>query len=150
MNVVGNNFHVVGYWSDETQLSKQYPSSVLSPPNQNNSMDKLGIVIWPGGSTEVPRGWVLPASGKRMKIGVPGKDGFKQFVTVTFDRIRNQSKVTGFCIDVFDAVLSRLDYALPYDLIPYGGENHTHPYNDLVYQVHLKVRSLIKLELYFF
>jgi hypothetical protein len=78
-----------------------------------------------------------------MKIGVPIKDGFTQLVTVKFDRSRNESSVTGFCIDAFDAVLSRLDYALPYDLIPYAeeGQNHTQSYNDLVQNVYRKVCS---------
>eukprot|EP00253_Pinus_taeda_P021570 PITA_21570 len=137
-NVVGNGYRVVGYWNDETQLSKQLPSAASSPFSPNNTIGDLKTVIWPGGSTEVPRGWEQPTSGKRLKIGVPVKHGFTEFVTVTFDSSRNRSNVSGFCIDVFDAVVNRLDYAMPYDLIPYGDENHTHSYDDLVYQVHLK------------
>eukprot|EP00253_Pinus_taeda_P033031 PITA_33031 len=143
-NVVGNGYRVVGYWNDETQLSKQLPSGASSPSNPNNTIGDLKTVIWPGGSTEVPRGWEQPTSGKRLKIGVPVKHGFTEFVTVTFDSSRNRSNVTGFCIDVFDAVVNRLDYALPYDLIPYGNNNHTHYYDDLVDQVHLEVASLAR------
>lgn len=66
---------------------------------------------------------------------MPVKDGFKEFLTVTYDQTHNESIVTGFCKDVSDAVLKRVNYALPYDLIPYP--NHT--YNDLVYQVYLQV-----------
>eukprot|EP00253_Pinus_taeda_P024188 PITA_24188 len=137
-NLVGNGYHVVGYWNDETQLSKQLPSGASSPSSPNNTIGDLKTVIWPGGSTEVPRGWEQPSSGKRLKIGVPVKHGFTEFVTVTLDSSRNRSNVSGFCIDVFDAVVNRLDYALPYDLIPYGDNNHTHYYDDLVDQVHLK------------
>ena len=74
-----------------------------------------------------------------MKIGVPPKSGFPEFLSVAFDS-SNQSKVTGFCIDVFNAVLSRLHHALPYDLIPYSNDD----YDDLVYQVYLKVSSVVR------
>eukprot|EP00253_Pinus_taeda_P033447 PITA_33447 len=137
-NVVGKSYNVIGYWSNETRLSKQLPSGASSPSRHNNTNHDLKAVIWPGGSTEVPRGWEQPTSGKRLKIGVPIKHGFTEFVTVAFDSSRNRSNVTGFCIDVFEAVVNRLDYALPYDLIPYGEVNHANSYDELVYQVHLK------------
>ncbi|GLJ24196.1 hypothetical protein SUGI_0461440 [Cryptomeria japonica] len=128
VNVVGKSYRVVGYWMDETQhLSRAFPL----PPY--NSVDSLKAVVWPGGDTQIPRGWEIPTIGKRLQIAVPAKNGFEEFVTVTYDKSRNQSIVTGFCKDVFDAVLRRLDYALPYDLIPYD----TDTYDNLVYQVYL-------------
>ncbi|XP_059076346.1 glutamate receptor 2.7-like [Cryptomeria japonica] len=128
VNVVGKSYRVVGYWTDETQdLSRAFPL----PPY--NSVGSLKAVVWPGGDAQIPRGWEIPTMGKRLRIGVPVKNGLQEFVTVTFDKSRNQSIVTGFCKDVFDAVLRRLDYALPYDLIPYDTDN----YDNLVYQVYL-------------
>ncbi|GLJ24186.1 hypothetical protein SUGI_0461310 [Cryptomeria japonica] len=125
VNVVGKSYRVVGYWTDETQdLSRAFPL----PPY--NSVGSLKAVVWPGGDAQIPRGWEIPTMGKRLRIGVPVKNGLQEFVTVTFDKSRNQSIVTGFCKDVFDAVLRRLDYALPYDLIPYDTDN----YDNLVYQ----------------
>jgi len=146
-NVVGNGYRVVGYWNDKTQLSKQISSGASLPSSQNNTINALKTVIWPGGSTEVPHGWEQPTSGKRLKIGVPIKHGFSEFVTVAFDSSRNRSNVTGFCIDVFEAVVKRLDYALSYEFIPYrpyGNENQSHYYDDLVYQVYLKVPSIVR------
>eukprot|EP00253_Pinus_taeda_P031320 PITA_31320 len=137
-NVMGNGYSVVGYWNNESQLFKQLPSGASSRSRHNNTNDHLKTVIWPGGSTEVPRGWEQPTSGKRLKIGVPIKQGFREFVTVAFDSSGNRRSVTGFCIDVFEAVVNRLDYALPYDLIPYEKTNRTHYYDDLVNQVYLK------------
>eukprot|EP01018_Ginkgo_biloba_P014874 Gb_39753 [translate_table: standard] len=144
VNVIGKSYRAVGYWSSYSNgLSKQVPfdneSAYSNHINANpNSSANLGTVIWPGGSTAEPRGWVIPTSGKRLRIGVPAKNGFNQFVTVSFDRVRNVSHVEGFCKDVFDAVLKRLDYALPYDLIPYPNGNVTPSRDDLVYQVYLK------------
>jgi ionotropic glutamate receptor len=134
---------VVGYWNDKAQLSKQLPSAAWSGSGQNNIIDKLGAVIWPGGSTEVPRGWEQPTSGKRLKIGVPIKHVFTEFVKVEFDNSCNSSNVTGFCIDVFKAVVNKLDYALPYDFIPYGNNFRTESYDDLTNQVYLKVPSTL-------
>ncbi|GLJ24212.1 hypothetical protein SUGI_0461620 [Cryptomeria japonica] len=128
VNVVGKSYRSIGYWTDENQVL----SSVLPLPPYN-SVESLKAVIWPGGGTQVPRGWVIPTIGKRLQIGVPVKKGFQEFLTVTYDKSRNRSTVMGFCKDVFDAVLRRLDYALPYDLIPYISDN----YDNLVYQVYL-------------
>jgi ionotropic glutamate receptor len=143
VNVVGKSYQIVGYWNNETQLSKQHPFAASAQSGQNNIIDKLRNVIWPGESLEVPRGWVQPNNGKTMKIAVPNRTrGFTEFLNVAFDKSSNQGKVTGgFCIDVFDAVLSRLDFALPYELIPYGDEIN---YDDLVFQVYLKVDSIVR------
>eukprot|EP01018_Ginkgo_biloba_P014870 Gb_16131 [translate_table: standard] len=136
VNVIGKSYRVVGYWSSYWGIwSLSYSNHINNNPV---SSANLGTVIWPGGSTAEPRGWVIPTSGKKLRIGVPAKNGFNQFVNVSFDRVRNVSHVEGFCKDVFDAVLKRLDYALPYDLIPYGDGNVKHSYDDLVNQAYLK------------
>ncbi|KAL0323996.1 UNVERIFIED_CONTAM: Glutamate receptor 2.7 [Sesamum calycinum] len=51
----------------------------------------------------------------------------------------NTTKVEGYCIDVFDAVITSLKYAVPYEYIPFAKPDHESAgsYNDLVYQVHL-------------
>jgi hypothetical protein len=59
-------------------------------------------------------------------------------VAVTKDPSSNTTKVTGYCIDVFDAVVKALPYALPYEYIPHAMPAGT--YDDLAYQVYLKVK----------
>eukprot|EP01018_Ginkgo_biloba_P014871 Gb_39752 [translate_table: standard] len=92
VNVIGKSYRAVGYWSSYSNgLSKQVPfdneSAYSNHSNANpTSSANLGTVIWPGGSTAEPRGWVIPTSGKRLRIGVPAKNGFNQFVNVSFDR----------------------------------------------------------------
>ncbi|KAL0330918.1 UNVERIFIED_CONTAM: Glutamate receptor 2.7 [Sesamum angustifolium] len=51
----------------------------------------------------------------------------------------NTTKVEGYCIDVFDAVITSLKYAVPYEYIPFAKPDHESAgsYNDLVYQVHV-------------
>lgn len=74
-----------------------------------------------------------------MKIGVPVKEGFDEFVNVT--RYHETNNVSGYCIDIFDAVLKSLPYDLDYDLEPFAKPDGTPAgsYDDLIYQVYLGV-----------
>ncbi|XXG51736.1 hypothetical protein AAC387_Pa03g0242 [Persea americana] len=98
------------------------------------------LVTWRRGSTTLPKGWELPTNGKKPRIGVPVKDGFSEFVTVERNLETNTTSVTGFCIDVFNAVVDALPYALPYEFIPFENAHGTSAgtYNDLIYQVYLQ------------
>ncbi|XP_010644368.1 glutamate receptor 2.7 [Vitis vinifera] len=91
----------------------------------------LGQVLWPGYPWSVPRGWSLPTSQKPLRIGVPQRGTFQQFVNVTYDG--SHYSVTGLSIEVFNATLEHPGYPLTYKLIPYNGS-----YDSLVEQVHLK------------
>ena len=68
---------------------------------------------------------------------------YPQFVNATVDSTTKESKVTGFCIDVFDAVLRRLDYALPYEVVAY--HIHDNDPDDFLYQIYHKFLSLLRL-----
>ncbi|GLJ29253.1 hypothetical protein SUGI_0577000 [Cryptomeria japonica] len=59
VNVVGKSYKVVGY-------SPCNSSKFSKTPSFGN--DGLRSVIWPGGSSKVPLGWVIPT---RLKIAVP-------------------------------------------------------------------------------
>ena len=101
----------------------------------------LGPIIWPGESSSVPKGWDIPINGTKLKIGVPKRDDFTEFVKVTKDLSTNTTHVTGLSIDVFKAVVERLPYALPYELVPFAYPEGTSAgtYNDLIYQVYIGV-----------
>uniref|UniRef100_A0A0C9S6M2 Glutamate receptor n=1 Tax=Wollemia nobilis TaxID=56998 RepID=A0A0C9S6M2_9CONI len=121
VNVVGSGgYQVVGSWMEPDRL-------VITSRH----------IVWPGGGRKVPRGWIA----KKLKIAVPWEPGFREFISVKpLQGTNNQSyEITGFCIDVFKAVLNKLDYELLYELVPYGTGNITAGYyDDLVYQVYLK------------
>ncbi|GLJ29237.1 hypothetical protein SUGI_0576760 [Cryptomeria japonica] len=131
VNIVGKSYQMVGYWP--------YNSSVLfKTPSFGNK--RLRSVIWPGGFSTVPRGWVIPT---RLKIAVPTMSGWEQFVNVSFNPDTNETTVNGLSIDVFHAIVRRLDYQLLYDFIPFPehrnySENNLYLYDELVRQVHLK------------
>ncbi|KAL9239800.1 hypothetical protein vseg_014086 [Gypsophila vaccaria] len=128
----------IGYWTPSSGLVKQLSSADRA--KHVTSMANLEPIRWPGNPTSFPRGWVSSPNGKILRIGVPIKDGFNQFVQVSQDTATNTTKVTGFCIDVFDAVMSKLPYSVPYKYIPYTDHAGApiNSYDKLVYQVYQK------------
>ncbi|KAJ0244134.1 hypothetical protein HA466_0188180 [Hirschfeldia incana] len=106
INVIGNEERTVGLWT---------PSNGLVNANSNSfSVETFGPVIWPGKSTVIPRGWEIPTKGKKIKVAIPFRRGFLNFVDVKKDPIRNATIPTGYTIDVFGASLKKL----PYSVIP--------------------------------
>ncbi|KAL0323997.1 UNVERIFIED_CONTAM: Glutamate receptor 2.8 [Sesamum calycinum] len=85
-----------------------------------------------------PKGWVIPTNGKKLRVGVPIKEGFTEFVRVTWNS-DNSTEVEGYCIDVFDAVMAALPYGVPYEYIPFAAPDHkmAGDYNAFTYQVYL-------------
>ncbi|XP_012435994.1 glutamate receptor 3.2 isoform X3 [Gossypium raimondii] len=72
INAVGNGQRLVGYWSNHTGLSIVPPETLYSEkPNRSSSNQHLDKVVWPGGETARPRGWVFPNNGRELKIGIP-------------------------------------------------------------------------------
>lgn len=142
INVIGSGMRTVGYWSNYTGLSVVVPEQLYSKPaNRSRANQILYSVIWPGQTTETPRGWVFPNNGKELRIGVPNRFSFKQFVS----QQPNTGVVSGFCIDVFTAAASLLPYAVPYRFIPFGNGHENPNFNDLV----AKVQANVSMEKYF-
>lgn len=110
--------------------------------NYSANADDLDGIIWPGGSTAVPKGRVF---GRKLKIGVPMKTGFSQFMEVVKDPNDNKTVPRGFCAEVFEKVMS-IDYLQYPVLLEYVGFDNGRVgepsyYDDLIYQLHLKVSS---------
>ncbi|KAJ6924983.1 hypothetical protein NC652_018059 [Populus alba x Populus x berolinensis] len=139
VNVNGNGGRRIGFWTPTEGLAKTLNPRINKRKN-STSTSRVSTVIFPGDTTAAPKGWEIPTNEKKLKIGVPVKHGFSEFVAVTKDPGSNTTTFTGFCIDVFDAVVKALPYALPYEYIPFAkpdGEP-AGTYNDLAYQVYLK------------
>ncbi|KAL7140520.1 hypothetical protein ABFS83_09G125000 [Erythranthe nasuta] len=101
----------------------------LSETNANMtgfSGEKLENIVWPGESRNVPKGWEVPVSGKKLRVGVPAVGGFPQFVKVDTDSKTNATKITGLYIDLFDAVMAALPYAVRYEYFPFKRSNGSH------------------------
>lgn len=136
VNINGNAARQIAYWTPDNGFLKDLNTSYNTPSRI------FETVIWPGDTTHIPKGWDIPTNGKRLRVGVPVKNGFNEFVQVTRDNTtNNETKVDGYCIRVFDAVMEAMPYSVLYEYIPFAkpdGEK-AGSYNDLVYQVFLGV-----------
>lgn len=136
INVVGTGHNTIGYWSNFSGLSLKPPELLHSKtPNQSISSQKLSDVIWPGQTTERPRGWVFPNNGNLLRIGVPWRVDYVEFISYS----ASTDTFSGYCIDVFVAAVSLLPYAVPYKLIPFGNGKHNPSINELVEELNAGV-----------
>ncbi|XP_018678694.2 glutamate receptor 2.7-like [Musa acuminata AAA Group] len=136
INVVGKGERGIGFWTPEYGISKQLNNT----KGYSTLITDLNTVIWPGDYNAVPKGWEIPVSGKKLRIGVPVTQGFPHLMNVETDPVTNSTMGNGYCIDVFETVIKKLRYSIPYEYIPFktiqgelGGS-----YNDLTYQVYLQ------------
>ncbi|KAI3519088.1 hypothetical protein L1887_08103 [Cichorium endivia] len=117
INVIGTGVRRIGYWSNSSGLSTIRPDTVnTKPSDQSTSSELLHTVIWPGQAIQKPRGWVFPDNGKQLKIGVPNRVSFQEFV----GQERDTHVFKGYCIDVFTSAVNLLPYAVPYKFESYG------------------------------
>nr|XP_043630236.1 glutamate receptor 2.7-like [Erigeron canadensis] len=132
VNLIGEEEKSVGLW--------RRINGIISP-------SQGGGIIWPGGSNDIPRGWEIPAmKEKKLRVGVPAKSGYDEFIKIgKIDPKTDETKPTGFCVEVFEAVLEELPLAPSYEYIPFGNINGvtSTSYNDLVYQIFLKEFDLV-------
>ncbi|KAL4600885.1 hypothetical protein ACB092_11G232400 [Castanea dentata] len=137
INVNDNGERGVAFWTPENGLIRELNSTNTS--TYSTSRRNLGPIIWPGDSSSIPKGWEIPTNRKKLRVGVPVNDGFFEFVKVEHDASTNTTKVTGYSIDIFKAVIKALPYNVDYELIPFAKPNgeSAGTYDDMVYQVYL-------------
>ncbi|KAG8391771.1 hypothetical protein BUALT_Bualt01G0221600 [Buddleja alternifolia] len=140
VNVVGRDEKEVGIWTPSGGISKELNLNMTT--SYSISKENFKSIIWPGDSIIAPRGWEVPVSGKKLRIGVPQKPGFNEFLKVENDPVTNATKVTGYFKEVFDSVMAALPYAIPYEYTTYPSFNadgsRAGSYDNLVYQVSLQ------------
>ncbi|OIW15713.1 hypothetical protein TanjilG_04248 [Lupinus angustifolius] len=132
LNIGGLGSRRIGYWSNYSGLSVIAPEILYEqPPNTSRSSQQLFSVIWPGDTTNTPKGWVFPNNGKPLRIAVPNRVSYLDFVSEE----KNPPGVKGYCIDVFEAAINLLPYPVPRQYMLFGNGDINPDYNDLVYQV---------------
>ncbi|KAH7865526.1 hypothetical protein Vadar_007794 [Vaccinium darrowii] len=142
LNVIGKGEREVGIWTQSRGISRGFHTNETD--SSLNLRESFRGIVWPGETTFVPKGWEIPVSGKKLRIAVPVKLGFTEFVKVEIDPLTNATKVSGISIDIFDAVMGALPYAVPYEYHPFeNGDDSSAAepgsyYNDMVYQVYLE------------
>ncbi|OIT29643.1 PREDICTED: glutamate receptor 2.8-like [Nicotiana attenuata] len=137
VNIIGKGERSIGFWTETDGISYKLKMNGKTAKSNNK---KLGTIFWPGESNIVPRGWEIPTTGKKLRIGVPVKEGLEQFIKVETDPKTKAVTATGFCADVFIEVIQSLPYAVPYEFIPFRiPDSHTNPdYDHLVYKISSK------------
>ncbi|CAL5077485.1 unnamed protein product [Urochloa decumbens] len=138
LNVGGTGVRRVGYWSNATRgLSVRVPpisrQQEQEPQNATTQTQKLYSVIWPGDTTSPPRGWVFPNNGRPLRIGVPYRTTYTQFVSR--DPSGGPDGVSGYCVDVFKAAVALLPYPVPVSFVLFGDGVKNPSYSELVQRV---------------
>ncbi|KAK7311028.1 hypothetical protein RJT34_08890 [Clitoria ternatea] len=132
INVIGTGFRRVGYWSNYSGVSTISPEILYAkPPNRSSASQKLSSVIWPGETLSKPRGWVFPNNGRQLRIGVPIRVSFREFVSP----VQGTEMFKGFCVDVFTAAVNLLPYAVPFRFVPFGDGHKNPSYTELVNKI---------------
>ncbi|KAF5197312.1 Glutamate receptor 2.2 [Thalictrum thalictroides] len=127
LNVIGKGGREIGFWTSKYGISRDL--NLNNERIYSTSADQFRGIVWPGESTTVPKGWVIPINGKKLRIGVPVQDGFSELVNVS-----------GYCIDVFESAIASLPYSIPYEFVPFQRDDgqSAGSYNDLIDQVYLQ------------
>ncbi|KAL6846182.1 hypothetical protein ACP4OV_023630 [Aristida adscensionis] len=125
----------IGFWTPEDGLTRRLAGAGADGAGE---ADKgLGPVIWPGGSTVRPSGWAQPTSGRKLRVAVPGEvdPGYHPIVHVDVDTATNRTAAGGYVVEVFEAAVRLLPYALPFEYVVVPSM----PYDKLVRDVGLGV-----------
>ncbi|WVZ51546.1 hypothetical protein U9M48_002683 [Paspalum notatum var. saurae] len=123
VNVVADGARTVGFWTEDSRITQDLHATSSGSGSQKG----LKQVVWPGEqsqSGDVPRGWAAASpAGRDLVVAVPVKRGFNQFVDVSSDGGGSANglmpRVTGYCIDVFDAVMKALQ-SPSYKYVPFN------------------------------
>jgi ionotropic glutamate receptor len=122
----------VGYWSNHSGFSVVPPEVLAKKKHPRVSVDqKLDNITWPGGKTERPRGWVIADNAKPLRIGVPRRASFVEFVT----ELKDSHKIQGYCIDIFMKALEFIPYEIPFVFKPVGNGKANPNYDALVKKI---------------
>ncbi|KAM0025835.1 putative periplasmic binding protein-like I [Helianthus debilis subsp. tardiflorus] len=131
INIVGNQGLALGYWSNYSGLSVQPPETLYAKPSNRSSNKLLRRVVWPGNTTEKPRGWEFSNNGRPLRIGVPLRVSFKEIVT----QVNGSNEIHGFSIDVFLAAIKLIPYPVPYEFVKFGDGHKNPSYTEFVNKV---------------
>jgi ionotropic glutamate receptor len=131
INVIGTTgIRRIGYWSNSSGLSTLPPEELNTQMNISRSNHLYGV-IWPGQTTVKPRGWVFSSNGKQLRVGVPVQISFRECAS----RVDGSDVFHGYCIDVFNAALALLPYAVSYKFIPFGDGHRAAKYDNLLQMI---------------
>ncbi|KAL1538011.1 glutamate receptor 2.7-like [Salvia divinorum] len=139
VNVIGDGAYRVGFWREGRGISKRLGGD--DGGGDGGTGRRLGPVVWPGQTSEVPRGWVPNGWGKKLRVGVPLKGRTNGLISVEVDEKTKKVKPSGLCIDVFEEVMRSMPYHVEFEYVVFNNvdENSTGSnYDRLIDQVFYK------------
>ncbi|KAL7599493.1 hypothetical protein Lser_V15G25070 [Lactuca serriola] len=125
VNVIGKGYHSV-YWTEGSGFSETIEEDINGATTYTHSIDNVGQALWPGQPwyANSRRRNLAESSENRIRVGVPGRSLFNQFVKVDV----NTGDITGFVVSVFEEVMRKMNQ--PFDYIPFYGS-----YDQLIQQI---------------
>jgi len=135
VNVAGKSYKELCFWTEQHGFARIHHAGQDGNKVSGNTESFRGV-HWPGNLDRDPKGWNMPTEKNPLKIAVKSTY-FSRFVKVEYGQNGKADKYSGFCIQIFEHVLSRLGYDLPYRYYPINGT-----YNDMVQLVYNKVSNL--------
>ncbi|KAI7754654.1 hypothetical protein M8C21_030933 [Ambrosia artemisiifolia] len=133
VNVNGKGYHSV-YWTKGSGFTETVENEITGASNYTHLIDNVGHILWPVQPWYASRRRrnLAESSQNRMRVGVPARSLFRQFVRVDPDpEIKDEHVFDGFVVEVFDEMMTAMNQ--PYDRIPFYGS-----YDDLIKEIHLK------------
>ncbi|KAL1538008.1 glutamate receptor 2.8-like isoform X2 [Salvia divinorum] len=129
VNVNGGKEIAIGFWTEKCGISRE-----LKPDdhqdNCSSEKENLDPIVWPGKESKVPKGWEIPVSREKFRVGVPAKAGFNEFVEVKKNEETGVVEAKGFSIDVFEKVWEKIPYNVPVEYVSFDTEDEG--YDELV------------------
>ncbi|CAD6219183.1 unnamed protein product [Miscanthus lutarioriparius] len=120
VNIMDNaNERGIGFWTQKDGLHRQLGRGRGGIASNSG----LAPVIWPADSTVVPIGWVQPTSGRKLQVAMPAghvDPGYQPIMHLDVDPATNRTVAGGFVIEVFEAAVRLLPYALPFEYVLVG------------------------------
>ncbi|KAF8063918.1 hypothetical protein N665_1177s0019 [Sinapis alba] len=133
INVDKTGVHTVGFWSKHGGFSVVAPETRHARKTSGFVFEeKLGNITWPGGGREKPRGWVIADSANPLKIVIPKRVSFVEFVT---EENNSSHRIKGLCIDIFTEALKFVPYSVPYVFESFGDGHSSPNYNQMIQMV---------------
>ncbi|KQK16906.2 hypothetical protein BRADI_1g31350v3 [Brachypodium distachyon] len=138
INVVGRGWREIGFWTVNSGLSRQFNQTGLKITGPALMID-LNPVIWPGESTEIPRGWEIPTIGKKLRVGVRTSI-YPEFIETFRDHATGETRASGLSVEIFEEAVKRLPFALTYEYLAFdtADPRSKGSYDDFVNQVYLQ------------
>lgn len=134
VNMIGRGERTVGVWNSGSFTNN-------NSKRRLSSTNALETIIWPGGSTRIPKARSSKekrhGKKKKLRVLVPAGNISPQILEVKTDSKTGVTAARGYCIQVFETAILPFNYEVEY--IPWSGALNYNDYNDLVYAFYSQV-----------